>query len=300
MKRIILAFTLLCYSTFAHADLNIFACEPEWGALAQELGGDKVTAYNATTGLQDPHHIEARPSLIAKARQADMLACTGADLEIGWLPLLLEKSGNAAIQEGQPGYFMAAQQVQLLDIPLRVDRSMGDVHADGNPHFQTDPRRIAQVAKALAARMAQVDAANAAHYQQRYAAFNTRWQQAMQGWQSKAAGLRGKAIVVHHKSWVYLEDWLGLKEVATLEPKPGVPPTSSHLAAVLEQLQTTPASMVIYAAYQSPRSAQWLSGKAGIPAVMLPSTVGGTVEATDLFTLFEDIIRRLNQAQAAG
>ncbi|MEB4591650.1 zinc ABC transporter substrate-binding protein [Candidatus Thiothrix sp. Deng01] len=300
MKRIILALTLLCGSTIAHADLNIFACEPEWGALAQEIGGDKVTAYNATTGLQDPHHIEARPSLIAKARQADMLACTGAELEIGWLPLLLEKSGNAAIQEGQPGHFMAAQQVQLLDIPAKVDRSMGDVHADGNPHFQTDPRRIALVAKALAARMAQVDAANAAHYQQGYAAFNARWQQAMQGWQSKAAGLRGKAIVVHHKSWVYLEDWLGLKEIATLEPKPGVPPTSSHLAAVLQQLQTTPASMVVYAAYQSPRSAQWLSGKAGIPAVMLPSTVGGTAEATDLFTLFDDIIRRLNQAQTAG
>ncbi|MEZ5453102.1 MAG: zinc ABC transporter substrate-binding protein [Thiothrix sp.] len=296
MKSILLTFVLLCSSTLAHADLNIFACEPEWGALAQEIGGSKVTVYNATTGLQDPHHIEARPSLIAKARQADLLVCTGAELEIGWLPLLLSKSGNAAIQEGQPGHFMAAQHVQLLDIPTQVDRSMGDVHADGNPHIQTDPRRIAQVAKALAERMAQVDSANAAHYQQGYASFNSRWQQAMQGWQAKAAGLRGKELVVHHKSWVYLQDWLGLKEIATLEPKPGVPPTTAHLTSVLQQLQTTPASMVIYSAYQNPRSAQWLSGKAGIPAVLLPSTVGGTPEASALFKLFDDIIQRLTGA----
>lgn len=296
MQRILLTFALLCSGSFAHADLNIFACEPEWGALAQEIGGNKVTVYNATTGLQDPHHIEARPSLIAKARQADMLVCTGAELEIGWLPLLLSKSGNAAIQEGQSGHFLAAQHVQLLDIPVKVDRSMGDVHADGNPHIQTDPRRIAQVAKTLAERMAQADSANAAHYQQGYTSFNNRWQQAMQGWQSKAASLRGKTIVVHHKSWVYLQDWLGLQEISTLEPKPGVPPTTAHLASVLQQLQTTPASMVIYSAYQNPRSAQWLSGKAGIPAVLLPSTVGGTPEASDLFKLFDDIIQRLSGA----
>lgn len=293
MKHLFLALALLCSSTLAHADLNIFACEPEWGALAQELGGNKVTVYNATTGLQDPHHIEARPSLIAKARQADLLVCTGAELEIGWLPLLLEKSANANIQPGKPGHFMAAQQVQLLDIPAQVDRSQGDVHADGNPHIQTDPRRIAQVGKALAERMAQVDSTNAAHYQQGFASFNSRWQQAMQGWQAKTAGLRGKAIVVHHKSWVYLQDWLGLKAVATLEPKPGIPPTTAHLASVLQQLQASPAQAVIYSAYEDPQAAQWLSGKAGIPVVMLPSTIGGTPAASDLFELFDDIIQRL-------
>lgn len=293
MQRIIFTLALLCSGTLAHADLNIFACEPEWGALAQEIGGNKVTVYNATTGLQDPHHIEARPSLIAKARQADLLACTGAELETGWLPLLLEKSGNANIQPAKPGHFMAAQQVQLLDIPAKVDRSMGDVHADGNPHIQTDPRRLAQVAKALAERMAQVDSTNATHYQQGYASFNSRWQPAMQGWQAKAAGLRGKAVVAHHKSWVYLQDWLGLKEVATLEPKPGIPPTTDHLTSVLQQLQANPALAVIHSAYEDPKAAQWLSGKAGIPVVLLPSTVGGTPRANDLFKLFDDIIQRL-------
>ena len=297
MKRLILAVSLLCSSALAHADLKIFACEPEWGSLAQTIGGEKVSVYNATTGLQDPHHIEGRPSLIAQVRNADLLVCTGAELEIGWLPILLQKSGNANVQDGQPGSFMAAQQVQLLDIPVKVERSDGDVHADGNPHIQTDPRRIAQVAKALTERMAQLDTANAAHYQQGYTRFNTRWQQAMQGWASKAASLRGTPVVVHHKSWVYLQDWLGLKEVATLEPKPGIPPTTAHLTNVLQQLQTTPAKFVLHSAYENPRSAQWLSGKAGIPVVMLPSTVGGTPAATDLFTLFDDIIQRLTSVQ---
>jgi zinc/manganese transport system substrate-binding protein len=297
MKHILLSIALLCSSTLAYADLTVFACEPEWGSLAQEIGGNKVTVFNATTGLQDPHYIEARPSLIAQARQADMVVCTGAELEVGWLPLLLDKSANAAIQPGKPGYFMAVTHVQLLDIPDKVDRSMGDVHADGNPHIQTDPRRIAQIAKALSERMAQLDTTNAAHYQQGYTRFNSRWQQAMQGWTSKAAGLRGTPIVVHHKSWVYLQDWLGLKEVATLEPKPGIPPTTAHLTNVLQQLQTTPAKFVLHSAYENPRSAQWLSGKAGIPVVMLPSTVGGTPAATDLFTLFDDIIQRLTSVK---
>lgn len=297
MKRILLSLSLLCSNALVHADLNIFACEPEWGSLAQAIGSNEVTVYNATTGLQDPHHIEARPSLIAQARQADLLVCTGAELEIGWLPLLLEKSGNAAIQSGKPGHFMAAEQVQLLDIPAKVDRSMGDVHADGNPHIQTDPRRIVQVAKAVAERMAQLDTANAAHYQQGYAQFNNRWQTAMQGWQQQAAGLRGTPVVVHHKSWVYLQDWLGLQEVATLEPKPGIPPTTAHLTNVLQQLQTTPAKFVIHSAYENPKSAQWLSGKAEIPVIMLPSTVGGTPAANDLFKLFDDIINRLTNSR---
>lgn len=296
MKRLLTLAALLLSSSLAQAELNIFACEPEWAALTQEIAGDKAKVYSATTGLQDPHHIEARPSLIAKARQADLLVCTGAELEVGWLPLLLEKSGNPAIQEGQTGHFMATQQVQLLDIPVKVDRSMGDVHTDGNPHIQTDPRRIAQVGKALTERMVQLDQANAAQYQQNFQTFNTRWQQAMQTWQAQAASLRGKPIVVHHKNWVYLRDWLGLKSVATLEPKPGIPPTTSHLSQVLQQLQTTPASMVIYSAYQNPRSAQWLANKADLPAVLLPSTIGGTSEASDLFKLFDDIIQRLTQA----
>src|SRR5476651_2410805 len=162
----LLAAPLVLLSVPAHAALRVFACEPEWGALAQELGGSNVDVSVATNALQDPHQIQAKPSLIARARNADLVACTGAELEIGWLPVLLQQSGNAKVQPGQPGNFAAADFVKKLEIPSQVDRSQGDVHAAGNPHIQTDPRNIAQVATALAARLQQVDSAHASQYAQ--------------------------------------------------------------------------------------------------------------------------------------
>ncbi len=159
--------------------LDIFACEPEWGALATALGGSDVSVFVATTGLQDPHQIQAKPSLIARARNADLVVCTGAELEIGWLPVLLQQSGNAKVQQGQPGNFAAADFVRKLDVPTQLDRAQGDVHAAGNPHIQTDPRNIALVAVALGARLQQVDPAHAAQYAKAQADFSQRWQQAI-------------------------------------------------------------------------------------------------------------------------
>jgi zinc/manganese transport system substrate-binding protein len=277
----------------AHAALRIFACEPEWGALAQELGGSLVEVSVATSALQDPHQIQAKPSLIARARNADLVVCTGAELEIGWLPVLLQQSGNAKVQPGQPGNFAAADFVKKLEIPGQVDRSQGDVHAAGNPHIQTDPRNIALVATALAARLQQVDSAHASDYAQRQAAFADRWKQAMARWTASAAPLKGASVVSQHKGFAYLYDWLGLKEVAVLEPKPGVEPSPSHLQEVLSTLKGTPARMVIYAAYQDPRPSEWLSTNAGIAAVKLPFTVGGADGAKDLFSLFDDTVARL-------
>lgn len=290
------ALLLAASPAFAHAALNVFACEPEWGALATELGGDAIKVYAATTAFQDPHHIEARPSLIAQMRRADLAVCTGAELEVGWLPVLLRQSGNAAIQPGQPGYFEAARQVSLLDKPAVLDRSQGDVHAAGNPHIQTDPRNIARVAQALSTRLAEIDPAHAAVYRTRLADFNTRWNAAMARWQAQAAPLRGMSIVVQHKGFPYLENWLGLKVIAVLEPKPGVDPTVSHLAEVAAQLKSTPARAVLRAAYQSPRPSEWLAEHAGIPAVVLPFTVGGSDRAKDLFGLFDDSVDQLLKA----
>src|SRR5574337_1477000 len=169
----------------AQAALHVFACEPEWGALAHELGGNLVDVAVATNALQDPHQIQARPSLIARARNADLVVCTGAELEIGWLPVLLQQSGNARVQPGQPGNFAAADYVRKLDVPAQLDRSQGDVHAAGNPHIQTDPRNIAQVATALGTRLQQVDPAHAAEYAQRQADFAQRWQQAIARWNTQ-------------------------------------------------------------------------------------------------------------------
>ncbi len=156
----------------AWAEVRILACEPEWQALAEVLGGAQVRAESATTALQDPHYIEARPSLIAKARRADMVFCTGAELEVGWLPLLLRLSGNRRIQMGQPGYFMAAEQVERVEVPTQLDRSQGDVHASGNPHVHLDPHRLLLIAQAFSTRLVQVDPAQTAYYQARLADFS--------------------------------------------------------------------------------------------------------------------------------
>src|SRR5690349_8471040 len=277
----------------AHAAVRVFACEPEWGALAQELGGKLVDVAVATSALQDPHQIQAKPSLLARARNADLVACTGAELEIGWLPVLLQQAGNAKVQPGQPGNFAAADFVRKLDVPTQLDRSQGDVHAAGNPHIQTDPRNIALVADALAARLQQIDPANAAQYAQLHADFAKKWQAAIARWSAQAAPLRGAPVVSQHKAFVYLYDWLGLKEVAVLEPKPGVEPSAAHLQGVLATLKTTPAKMVLYAAYQDPRPSEWIAKNAGIAVVKVPFTVGGSDAAKDLFGLFDDTVARL-------
>ena len=290
--------SLLVLTLPAQAALRIFACEPEWGALAQELGGKLVEVSVATSALQDPHQIQAKPSLIARARNADLVLCTGAELELGWLPVLLQQSGNAKVQAGQSGNFAAADFVRKLDVPRQLDRSQGDVHAAGNPHIQTDPRNIALVATALGARLAQLDPANASQYAQRLTDFSQRWQQAILRWSAQAAPLKGAAVVSQHKAFVYLYEWLGLKEVAVLEPKPGVEPSASHLQEVLASLKNTPARMTLYSAYQSPKPAEWLSTNAGVPAVKIPFTVGGTDDAKDLFSLFDDTLARLLAAGA--
>lgn len=282
----------------ACAALAVFATVPEWAALTEELGGDDVKVYVATSALQDPHHIEAKPSLIARARSADLVVATGAELEVGWLPLVLQQAGNPKVRPGQPGYFEAASFVTLLDKPTRLDRADGDVHAAGDPHIQTDPRNIARVANALSARLAEIDPAHAEKYRARYRTFDEKWRAAIARWEREAAPLRGVPILVQHKAFTYLIAWLGMKEVAALEPKPGVEPTVAWLSEVLSTVQRQPVKMVLRAAYQSDRASQWIAERAKISAVVLPSTVGGDVQAKDLVSLFDDTLARLLQGAA--
>ncbi len=286
----------LCLPWASQAAIKVFACEPEWAALTQELAGEQARIYTATHALQDPHQVQARPSLIAALRNADLLVCTGAELEVGWLPVLLRQAGNGKVQPGQPGHFEAAAHVRMLEVPARLDRADGDVHAAGNPHIQTDPRNIASVAQALSKRLSDIDKAQAATYQARLADFNTRWGQAMQRWTQAAAPLKGLPIVVQHKGFPYLEDWLQLRQVAALEPKPGVEPSSAHLSGVLGGLQRQPAKVIIRAAYNDGRGSQWLSERAKLPVAVLPFTVGGSERAKDLFGLFDDTLAQLLQA----
>ncbi|WP_079435423.1 metal ABC transporter solute-binding protein, Zn/Mn family [Zoogloea sp. LCSB751] len=277
----------------ASAALNVFATVPEWAALAREIGGDKVNVFAATNALQDPHRIEAKPSLIARARSTQLVIATGAELEVGWLPVVLREAGNASIQPGQAGYFEAASAVRLLEVPARLDRADGDVHPGGNPHIQTDPRNLLKVADALTVRLTQLDPANAAAYKAGLARFSERWKAALVRWEQAAVPLRGVPVWVQHRSFPYLADWLGLKELGALEPKPGVEPSSAHLAGILERQKATPARLILRAAYARPTASEWLGERAHVPVVVLPFTVGGDAEAGDLFGLFDDTLRRL-------
>ena len=277
----------------AQAALRVLATTPDWAALTTELGGDRVNVYAATSAFQDVHRVEAKPSLVARARNADLVVATGAELEVGWLPVLVQESGNAHIQPGSPGYFEAAAQLRLLDVPSSVDRSMGDVHPQGNPHVQLDPHNIAAVAQALTARLGALDPGGAQYYQSRGADFQARWQQATAKWESRAAPLKGTSVVVIHKDQLYLCHWLGLHEIGAIEPKPGVPPSAGYLAELVTRLSAAPPRLILRNAYNDTKAVDWLAARIHAPVVLLPFSVGGTPEAKDLFGLFDDTVNRL-------
>lgn len=296
MKRILFAFTLVLFSHSVFA-LNVFTCEPEWAALVTELAGDKARIYSATNALQDPHRIEARPSLIVRARQAQLLVCTGAELEMAWLPVVLREAANNALQPGNVGYFEVSRFVKMLDVPTRLDRADGDVHEAGNPHIQLDAPSYPAIAKALSARLSQLDPQNTALYELRLQIFTRKWQAALTRWQQQSAPLKGVSILVQHQAFPYLSAWLGLKEMTSLEPKPGMEPSVTNLSNVLILLKNSRIKMVIRAAYQNPRPSEWIAERAHIAAVVLPFTVGGSDGASDLFGLFDDTIARLLAGQ---
>jgi zinc/manganese transport system substrate-binding protein len=286
---------LLLSAPAAWAEVRIVACEPEWAALAALIGGDRVTTDAATTGLQDVHYIQARPSLIAKVRRADLLVCTGAGLESGWLPILLRQSGNPHVQPGDTGFLEASRYVEMLEIPTSVDRSEGDVHPFGNPHIQTDPRNMLPVADALLERFVLLDPAGAEDYRRRHAEFAQQWGDALADWTERGSSLAGMPIVTHHKSWVYLVHWLDLDEVATLESKPGIEPSAGHLARVLESVEGRDVRVIIRTSYQNARASDWLSARTGAPAVVLPHTVGSVEGTDDLFSLYETMLATLER-----
>jgi len=271
----------------AAAETRVFACEPEWAALAEEIGGDDVVVYSATHGRQDAHHIRARPSLISQIRRADLIFCSGAELEVGWLPVLMQRGARQAVQPGQPGHLMAADHVEILERPDVLDRSLGDIHPSGNPHVHLDPSNVERIAAELAARLERIDPDNAAAHRARLASFRDRWADSTERWRALAADLRGMKVIVQHKAWPYLVRWAGLRRVASLERVSGVPPTVSHLQDVLERARGAGVKAILRAPYEPRDAADWLAERTGIPVVELPYTVGGQPEVDDLFALFD-------------
>ncbi|MDA9818051.1 zinc ABC transporter substrate-binding protein [Flavobacteriaceae bacterium] len=279
----------------AKAKINIFACEPEWQSLSEEIGGEYVKSFSATTAKQDPHYIRAKPSLIAKIRKADLLICSGSDLEVGWLPILLSKA-NKKIQIGKIGHFMASDFISRLEKPEILDRSMGDIHPQGNPHVHLNPHNILLVAKELKNRLKKIDSKNSHNYQANYNKFVNKWKKFIKKWETKASKLKEVKILSHHKSFSYLVDWLRLDEVATLESKPGIAPGSKHLKHILGISRNNKISFIIRTPFDPKDASEWIAEKAKIKEIILPYTVGGGKNSKDLFTLFDSQINLMLEA----
>lgn len=294
MKKYFVVLTLFFAPWVANA-IEVFACEPEWAALVVELAGDHANITIATTAAHDPHRLQAKPSLIAATRSADLLVCTGADLEIGWLPLLLRRAGNPKIKSGSPGYFLAANHVRKLEIPRQIDRSQGDIHPQGNPHIHLNPHNISRIAEKLAELLAMLDPANSGDFEGRLMGFQDRWERAIEDWELRGEELTGLRLAAHHRSFSYLADWLELDIVATLEPKPGVPPSGAHLARLLETLSPNPPAAVIRTPYANEKPSAWLSERLNVRSLLLPYTVHEADGPADLFELYDSTLTMLEE-----
>ena len=286
-SKIFIIYIFLVSNLFAR--INIFSSEASWEGLIKEICGDKVTVFSATNSSQDPHYIAARPSLIAKIRSADMLVITGSDLEIGWLPVLL-KFAKKQVQYGEVGYFEATSFVKKLEVITsgKVDRSLGDVHSDGNPHIQLDPRRMLIVAENFVKRICLLDKENKSFYEAQFNKFKTKLLQKIKIWEEKALSLKGVKIITYHKNWTYLADWLKLDIVNTVEPKPGLPPNINHLNKLFADYQRSKISFILYSSYDSPRPNKWLAERLAIPANRLAS-----VPDKDFFIFYDSLIEKL-------
>jgi zinc/manganese transport system substrate-binding protein len=275
---------------------TLFACEPEWAALSRALLPE-ARIHVATHALQDPHHIEARPSLIAHMRAADAAICTGAELEAGWLPVLQQRSGNPKVQSGAPGLFMAASAVPLLKsgsggVVLPFD---GDVHPHGNPHLHIDPRNILAVARAWADRLQVLFPEQRQGIQQRIKALEADWNARLPNWQARAQRLSDLQVVTQHATFGYLWAWIGLRPVADLEPRPGLAPTPGHLQKLLSLTRAAPPHAIVVASYQDPRAANWLARQLGgrVRVVQLPATIDPADSEATLTRWFDQILDAL-------
>jgi zinc/manganese transport system substrate-binding protein len=255
----------------AHAKVKIVATVPDLAALAKEVGGDNVEVTSLALPTQDPHFVDAKPSLALKLSQADLLLSVGLDLEIGWLPTLVTGARNAKIQPGASGYLDCSTAVGVLETPTeKIDRSQGDIHPGGNPHYLYDPRRAGLVAAAIAGKLEELDPKNADTYRKNYQDFQKRLDAARRDWEKRLAPYKGMAVVTYHKSWSYFVDWLGFDLVDTLEPKPGIPPTSQHIAHVLGSGRKRGVKVILQEEYYPDQTAQLVAGKMPARLVKLP------------------------------
>lgn len=297
MNRILLLAAALLVPFHARAALDVVTTTQGLAALAQEVGGDRVKVQSLSRGIQDPHFVDANPTLAVKLRNADLLVDMGLDLEIGWLPPLVNQSRNPDIQPTGSRRFTAASVVSVLEIPRGpVDRSMGDLHPAGNPHFLSDPRRARKVAEGLARKLASLDPGGAATYQKRLADFERRLDGDEARWRAEWAPVRGRKVIPYHNSWIYFLDWAGLQEAGYLEPKPGVPPPPSHLAELVGVARAQGVKAILVENFYDRKSADVVARHSGVKVIVLPGDVGGTPQAKSYEAWIDELVQLVSGA----
>jgi zinc/manganese transport system substrate-binding protein len=280
----------------AEAKLRVVASIETLADLSRQVGGDRVEVTSLSRGYQDPHFVDAKPSLVLALNRADALVYVGLDLEIGWLPPLVQQSRNARIQRGQPGNIDASSSIRAEDIPTVPSeqlRALGDIHPLGNPHYWIPPRNARAIARLLAERFTALDAGGAATYKAELARFEGRLAVKEKEWEAAAAPLKGTRIVTFHKSWSYVAHWLGLEEIGYIEPKPGIPPTANHTAQLVELMKKTGARLVVVESFYPSSMARFVADNGKARLVAAPSNVGATPAIKTYFDLVDAVIGAL-------
>ncbi|MBF0491452.1 MAG: zinc ABC transporter substrate-binding protein [Deltaproteobacteria bacterium] len=298
MKKIILfLFCILFFSSPSFAKLKVVTTTPDLANLAQEVGKEFIEVKSIARGDQDYHFLEPKPSYIVQASQADLLISVGLELEVGWLPVLLTQSRNPKIQTSEKGFLDASQNIPVMEIPTaRVDRSMGDVHPLGNPHYWLNPNNGILIAQAIAQRLSELDSAHASDYNQNFLNFKNQLSAKIANWQKQLANLKGKKIITQHKSFSYFTDWTGLQVSGFVEPKPGIPPNPGHLLELIALIQKEKVPLIVTENYYDTKAAQELSQKTGSKLLILPTSVGGEANIKNYSDLFENLISKINEA----
>jgi len=277
--------------------LTVVTATTDLAALAQEVGGDKISVESIAKGYQDPHFVEAKPSFLLKLRQADLLIVVGLQLEIGWLPPLINQSGNARIQVGAPGYLDASQFAEILDIPTgTVTRAMGDVHPLGNPHYWLDPENGRRIAKGIAGKLGDLDPSNTAYYQERFQDFDKRLAAAEQKWDAEMKPYHGRKVVTYHNSFPNFAKHFGLNVIGYVEPRPGIPPTPSHTIELIGLMKRENCKVILVEPYFDLKTPQAIARDTGGLVVQYLPSVGGEKQVTNYFELFDYDIGLLTKA----
>ncbi len=300
MKRLWIALAVFAFGGMAppaHAKLRVVSTLQDFASIAQAVGGERIEVESIAKGYQDPHFVDAKPSLILKLSKADLVLVAGLELEIGYLPPMLDQSRNAKVHPGNPGYLDLSAGCEILQRPTgQVTRAMGDVHPYGNPHYWTDPENGRRIARAIAARLSQLDGGNAAAYQSGLAAFEAKLTEKERAWNALMAPFAGAEIVTFHDSWPNFAKAFKLVVAGHIEPKPGIPPTPQHTLEIVNLIQREKIKAILVEPYFDTKTPKYIAGKTSSAVVMAYPSVGGVPEITDYFTLFDVNLKALSAA----